>query len=205
MGSQEHWEGVYSRREVTDVSWYTPHLARSLEVMDEVGIGSNAAVIDVGGGASTLVDDLLDRGFRDVTVLDLASTALDASRARLGERAASVTWRVDNVLTADFEPARYDVWHDRAVFHFLTDPADRDRYVAQVLKAVKPGGHVILATFALDGPDRCSGLPVARYDADGIHAAFGPRFEKLGSLAETHNTPAGKPQAFTWCYCLRVG
>ncbi|PKN56495.1 MAG: SAM-dependent methyltransferase [Deltaproteobacteria bacterium HGW-Deltaproteobacteria-14] len=204
MATRDHWEGVYSRRAVTDVSWYTPRLARSLELMDAVGVGPDAALIDVGAGASTLVDDLLERGFRDLTVLDLADAALAVSRDRLGERASAVTWRADDVLTADFAPGRYDVWHDRAVFHFLVDPADRDRYVDQVLRAVRPGGHVLLATFALDGPDRCSGLPVARYDADGIHAAFGPRFAKLGSLAEVHNTPAGATQAFTWCYCLRL-
>ena len=205
MASRDHWEGVYTRRQITDVSWYAPHLARSLELLEQAHIGPEAAVIDVGGGASTLVDDLLDRGFCDVTVLDLADAALASSRQRLGERAASVTWRAADVLTAEFEPDRYDVWHDRAVFHFLVDPADRDRYVAQVLRAVRPGGHVILATFALDGPKRCSGLPVARYDADGIHAAFGARFEKVGSLAEVHNTPAGATQAFTYCHCLRLG
>ncbi|MFO0745728.1 MAG: class I SAM-dependent methyltransferase [Myxococcota bacterium] len=201
MEPRQHWDDVYTKKAVDGVSWYRPHLERSLAFIEAAGLTHDAAILDVGGGASTLVDDLVQRGYRRVTVLDLAQSAIDAAKLRLGAAAANVIWRVDDIIRADLAPSSVDLWHDRAVFHFLTDPADRARYVEQVARAVRPGGHVIVATFAPDGPERCSGLEVVRYDADRLHAAFGDRFVKVASEAETHVTPWGSEQSFTYCYC----
>lgn len=200
---REHWEAVYQNKPTDAVSWFQPHAATSLRLIARCA-GPAAQVIDVGGGASVLVDDLLDAGYRHVTVLDLAESALTASRARLGERAGQVEWIAGDITRADLPAARYDVWHDRAVFHFLTDPVDRARYVAQVLRAVKPGGHVIVAAFGPGGPLQCSGLDVVRYDPGALHEAFGAAFRLLGHETEVHYTPAGQDQEFVYCYCMRV-
>ena len=205
MSTKEHWENVYASKPATGVSWYAPHLAGSLRFIEEAAPCHEGRVIDVGGGASTLVDDLLDRGFRDVTVLDLSAEALEIAQRRLGPRAADVTWIAADVTAAELPAARYDVWHDRAVFHFLTDPEARRRYVERVLHAVKSGGHVIVATFGKEGPERCSGLDVVRYDAEGLHAEFGSPFRKVDSASETHTTPWGSEQEFIYCYCLKLG
>lgn len=203
MSTQQHWERVYTTKPATGVSWYSPHLSRSLELIERATAGREARIIDVGGGASTLVDDLVERGDA-VTVLDLSEQALAVARDRLGPKAARVTWLAADVTTAELPEARYDVWHDRAVFHFLTDADARRRYVAQVRRAVKPGGHVIVATFAPDGPDRCSGLDVVRYDADALHAEFGSPFLKVDSAREVHQTPWGSDQQFVYCFCLKL-
>ena len=200
---RQHWEGVYQSKAANQVGWFQPHAASSLRLIEGCA-SKDAHIIDVGGGASVLVDDLLDAGYRNLTVLDLAESALAASRARLGTRAASVQWIAADITRADLPAARYDVWHDRAVFHFLTDAADRARYVAQVLKSVKPGGHVIVAAFGPGGPLQCSGLDVVRYDPDALHAAFGAPFRLLGHETEIHHTPAGKEQEFVYCYCVRI-
>lgn len=200
---RQHWESVYSSKAADQVGWFQPHAASSLRLIEGCA-DRDAHIIDVGGGASVLVDDLLDAGYRNLSVLDLAESALAASRARLGARAASVQWIAADITRADLPAARYDVWHDRAVFHFLTDAADRARYVAQVLKSVKPGGHVIVAAFGPGGPLQCSGLDVVRYDPDALHAAFGAPFRLLGHETEIHLTPAGKEQEFVYCYCVRV-
>jgi len=192
----QHWEGVYTRKAVDAVSWYRPHLDTSLRFIDAAALAPDARIVDVGGGASSLVDDLLDRGFRNVAVVDLASAALAAVRARLGARAAAVDFVVGDATSALLPDASVDFWHDRAVFHFLTDPEARAAYIAQVRRCVKPGGLVLVSTFAPEGPVACSGLPVQRYDADGIHDAFGGTFEKLGETAENHRTPWGSEQAF---------
>lgn len=197
----EHWDHVYSTKATDAVSWFAPHLERSLAIITQCGAGPNTAIIDVGGGASTLVDDLLERGHLDVTVLDLSAQAISAARSRLGAAADRATWMVDDVTTADLPAAHYDIWHDRAVFHFLTSPHQRQRYVEQVLASVRTGGFVIVATFGPEGPERCSGLEVSRYDADGIHAQFGGQFVKLGSDSETHLTPWGSSQQFVYCFC----
>jgi 2-polyprenyl-3-methyl-5-hydroxy-6-metoxy-1,4-benzoquinol methylase len=165
----------------------------------------SAAIIDVGGGASTLVDDLLSDGRERITVLDLSAAALETAKARLGARGEKVQWVEANVLEADLPSNAFDVWHDRAVFHFLTSPQDRDAYVRKVLQAVKPGGLVIVATFAEDGPTKCSGLPVMRYTAGELHAEFGETFELLGHERETHHTPSGGEQKFVYCFCRKVG
>jgi SAM-dependent methyltransferase len=200
---QQHWESVYSSKPSDQVSWFQPHAESSLRLIRNCA-NQQAHIIDVGGGASTLVDGLLDAGYRHVSVLDLAESALAASRKRLGERAQLVQWIAADITQADLPVAHYDVWHDRAVFHFLTDPADRARYVAQVLNSVKPGGHVIVAAFGPEGPLQCSGLDVMRYAPDALHAEFGAPFRLLGHETEIHHTPAGKEQEFVYCYCVRT-
>ncbi len=204
-GSRDHWENVYASRSPEAVSWFRPHLEHSLAFLEAARLGRDAAVIDVGGGASTLVDDLLDRGYSNVTVLDLSQQALDAARARLGERASRVRWICADVTDVALEPAAYDLWHDRAVFHFLREPAARERYVAGVRRALKPGGHVIVATFGPHGPERCSGLEVMRYSPDELHAEFGSEFARLASATERHVTPWGTEQEFIYCYCRMPG
>ncbi len=199
----QHWEAVYSNKATDQVSWFQPHAASSLRLITDC-TNTDAHIIDVGGGASVLVDDLLDAGYRNLTVLDLAQAALAVSQARLGERAKPVQWLAGDVTQVDLPIAQYDVWHDRAVFHFLTDPEDRARYVAQVLKSVKPGGHVIVATFGPGGPLQCSGLDVVRYAPDALHAEFGAPFQLLKHETEIHHTPSGKEQEFVYCYCVRV-
>lgn len=201
MPTKTHWDSAYDQRGAKQVSWFRPHLDQSLALIRSAAPETTAAIIDVGGGASTLVDDLLTAGFGDVSVLDISSAALAVAQNRLGATASSVTWIEGDITRMELPAGRYDVWHDRAVFHFLTDQTDRDRYVALVKHAVKPGGHVIMATFAADGPERCSGLPVARYDSGSLHAQFGGQFELLDSRHETHLTPAGKEQRFVYCFC----
>lgn len=203
MHAKEHWEKVYASRAASELSWFQPHAERSLAHIRAAGVSPSARIIDVGGGASTLVDDLLDAGYGDITVLDLSANALAVARARLGSRAEGVCWLEADVLTAEFPEHRYDVWHDRAVFHFLTAASDRRTYVRQVLRAVRPGGLVIVATFATDGPSQCSGLDVVRYDADGLHAEFGAPFTLLAHTAEAHQTPAGRVQQFIYCLCRK--
>ena len=204
MDASEHWDHVYTHKRSDAVSWYQPHAERSLQLIEQAGIAQGAAIIDIGGGTSTLVDDLLARGFANLTVLDLSHAALQTARERLGPHADQVLWRVADVTTADLPHHGYDLWHDRAVFHFLVSPEARRAYVRQVLRAVRPGGHVIVATFAEDGPLQCSGLPVMRYDADGLHAEFGAAFTLVGHEREAHHTPLGSTQQFTYCYCRRA-
>ena len=196
-----HWDEVWSHRAVDEVSWFRSDPAASLRLVDDAGLASGAAVVDVGGGASTLPGRLLDRGL-DVTVLDVSSVALDVARRVLGERAEAVHWVVTDMTT--WHPSRrYDLWHDRAVFHFLVDPIDQDRYVAVAADAVTPGGVLVLATFAPDGPTACSGLPVARHDADALAARFAPAFVLETTEREVHRTPSGGDQAFTWAVLRR--
>jgi SAM-dependent methyltransferase len=201
VNPRQHWEHVYRTKRPTEVSWYAPHLETSLRLIEDAAPGRDAAIIDVGGGEATLVDDLLDHGYRHVSILDVSATALDVAKDRLGERAAGVEWLCGDVLTSPIPRHKYDVWHDRAVFHFLTAPKDRAAYVQQVTRAVKPGGHVIVATFGPEGPSKCSGLEVVRYGPDALHGEFGQRFRLLKHLTEIHQTPAGAKQQFTYCYC----
>lgn len=201
MTNRAHWENVYQTKAVDEVSWYRPHLDVSLELIGHATPDRGSAVIDVGGGEATLVDDLVARGYSDVTVLDISQAAIGVAQARLGASAASVGWITGDITTVALEAARYDVWHDRAVFHFLTRADDRAAYVRQVARAVKLGGHVIVATFGPDGPEKCSGLDVVRYDAENLHGEFGPRFRLLDSVTELHETPWGAPQQFMYCFC----
>jgi 2-polyprenyl-3-methyl-5-hydroxy-6-metoxy-1,4-benzoquinol methylase len=198
---KSHWERVYRAKRPEEVSWFQPHARLSLQLIEQVAPDRRSAIIDVGGGASTLVDDLVRATYSHITVLDLARTSLDQAQNRLQLNAQLVTWREADVLTSEFAAAEFDVWHDRAVFHFLTDPASRARYVAQVMRALRPDGYAIVATFAEDGPTRCSGLAVARYSAEALHDEFGAAFRLINSYREAHVTPNGVTQAFTYCVC----
>lgn len=204
MEPKDHWEKVYSTKSATEVSWFQEHAQLSLKLIRDANTPISASVIDVGGGASTLVDDLLANGYEKVTVLDLSEAALNTAKARLGDGASRVRWIESNVLEADFPKNAFDVWHDRAVFHFLTTEAERQAYVRQVLHAVKPGGIVIVATFAEDGPTKCSGLPVMRYSAEELHSEFGQPFQLLGHEMESHHTPGGGEQKFVYCFCKKA-
>jgi ubiquinone/menaquinone biosynthesis C-methylase UbiE len=198
----EHWERVYTTKGADQVSWYARHLDASLGLIERATISRRSKVIDVGAGTSTLVDDLLGRGFEDLTVLDISHKAVDVCRDRLGKEAERVHWITADVTKIELESCQFDVWHDRAVFHFLTAPADRIAYVRQVKRSVRVGGHVIVATFGPEGPKRCSGLDVVRYDSDSLHHEFGPRFRLLESSQIVHRTPSGTAQQFLYCYCV---
>jgi len=202
MDTQAHWEGIYGTKAPTEMSWFRPHLETSLALIERVAKDRSASIIDVGGGESTLVDDLIARGYRNVTVLDLSETAIEHTKKRLASASQQVTWLVADITQASLPAHSYDVWHDRAVFHFLTDSAQRLAYVRQVAAAVKPGGHVIVGAFGPEGPSKCSGLDVMRYDAGGLHAEFGPRFRLMESAEELHRTPSGTTQQFLYCYCI---
>lgn len=204
MSATSHWDSIYGSKSAESLSWYAPHLSTSLQYIQAASPDAQAAVIDVGGGESTLVDDLLDAGFVDITVLDISATALEHTRGRLGSAAGRVTWQAADVLEAELPPARFDVWHDRAVFHFLTTGDQRRRYVAQVLKALKPGGYAIVGAFGPDGPSTCSGLPVSRYAPNELHGSFGTPFRLIDSRVDLHTTPNGLPQQFVYCFCRRA-
>lgn len=203
MQSKDHWEKVYSTKAPDSVSWFQPHADMSMSLIQTSGLGHDAAIIDVGGGASMLVDDLLDDGFTNLTVLDLSAAALGESQRRLGARADAVKWMEADITRVRLEPNSIDLWHDRAVFHFLTTQTDRDAYVRQVLLALKPGGLVIMATFGINGPTQCSGLPVMRYAPDDLHAEFGEAFTLLTHEEQAHRTPFGTDQQFIYCMCRK--
>lgn len=199
---QAHWQRVYHTKPIDTVSWYQVSPRPSLEMVAAAHLDASARIVDIGAGASNLVDALLDQGFTRITVLDIAEAALDVARARLGARSAGIDWQVADVRR--WHPAhRYDLWHDRAVFHFLTEAADRNAYKATLRAAVRLGGMVILATFAEDGPERCSGLPVRRYGAAGIADELGEDFSLVLHKNERHVTPAGAEQSFTWALFSR--
>jgi ubiquinone/menaquinone biosynthesis C-methylase UbiE len=204
MDRKTHWEHVYTTKKPDSVSWFQEHAEQSLRLIRAAELGTDAAIIDIGGGASTLVDDLVAESYRDITVLDLSAAALTTARQRIGERAKNIEWIEGDITEVQLPASRFDIWHDRAVFHFLTEPESRRRYVEQVLQAVRPGGHIIVATFAEDGPEKCSGLPVMRYSPNALHAEFGKGFKLLSHEREAHNTPFGTTQQFIYCYC-RLG
>ena len=201
MDTRSHWEKVYDTKAPDQVSWFRPHLQMSLSLIEHASPDRSASIIDVGAGPSTLVDDLLVAGYRDLTVLDISQSAIDVARNRLCADAASIQWLCVDVTEENFRAHSYDVWHDRAVFHFLTSPDQRAAYVQRVLHAVRPGGHVIGSTFGPDGPTRCSGLEAVRYDAQSLHGEFGRRFQLVESSKELHQTPLGTIQQFLYCYC----
>ena len=202
MDAEAHWQRVYAAKAPDKVSWFRPHLETSLSFLERATRDHTARIIDVGGGESTLVDDLLARAWRNVTILDISRIAIDVTRSRLGAIADAVEWVVGDVTTTDLPVNAYDVWHDRAVFHFLTDARDRAMYVERVRKSIKPGGHVIIGTFGPDGPNKCSGLDVRRYDAESLHREFGRNFYLIDSLEELHETPFGTKQQFLYCFCI---
>ncbi len=197
MSRKSHWENVYATKAVNEVSWFREHLSTSLELIRLAGLPSSVKIIDVGGGASTLVDDLLGMGFQNMTVLDVSAAALENAKQRLGDKSNRVTWIEADVTEAPFPGSHYDLWHDRAVFHFLIDPEKRAAYVAAATHALKTGGYLILATFAANGPAKCSGLPVARYGAEELARQF-PAFIALEERSEQHQTPSGALQNFTY-------
>lgn len=204
MSSEEHWENVYRQKEATEVSWYRAHLEKSLALIASCELPRAAHIVDIGGGASTLVDDLLDTGYTKLTVIDLAEAALEQARARLGGRAAKVTWLAGNATSPLLDPSSVSLWHDRAVFHFLTDEKERRAYVEQVARCVEHGGYVLIGTFAEDGPERCSGLPVARYSPREIASVLGADFESVSEDREVHRTPWGSEQKFSYALCRRL-
>jgi SAM-dependent methyltransferase len=194
---RRHWDGVYASKHSNEVSWYQEKPSISLEMIEATGLGRDAGIIDVGGGASTLVDCLLKAGYRDLSVLDVADQALEETRRRLGPQAEEIAWLVADVT--EWSPERrYDLWHDRAVFHFLTNGGDRRNYVATLEKALVPGGHLIISTFAPDGPEKCSGLPVRRHDTGSLMSELGAAFRLVEARSETHETPTGRSQAFLY-------
>lgn len=202
MEPREHWRHVYAVKRPDEVSWFQGSPGPSLDALDRCGAGPDMSLIDVGAGASSLADVLLDRGWTDVTLVDISETALEASRLRLGPRASKVRWEAADIR--DWRPDRaFDVWHDRAVFHFLTEPGDRAAYRNALIDGTHPGSHVILATFAPDGPDKCSGLPVRRYDAAALADELGAEFELVDDWRQTHVTPWGSEQSFQWCLFTR--
>lgn len=203
MSDKKHWESIYSTKQHNQVSWFQEHAALSLQFIRDTGVGPDAHILDVGAGASVLVDDLLDAGYHNLSVLDISAAALRAAQARLGATASRVHWIEADITQLELPEASIDVWHDRAVFHFLTNAQDRQRYVQTVQHAVKPGGHVIIATFAEDGPLKCSGLDIVRYRPETLHHEFGAGFELLKSQNEHHHTPSGADQSFIYCYCRR--
>ena len=202
-GRQAHWDNVYATKSENEVSWFEESPAISLDLIRATGMAPYASVIDVGGGASRLVDALLDDGFEAVTVLDVSEAAIAAAKARLGERAAKVSW-VNADVTSWRPTAQFDVWHDRAAFHFLTESRDRAAYAVRVAIAVRPRGHVIIGTFAPDGPERCSGLPVERHDAASLTATLGRTFEFIETRPYEHHTPAGAIQRFQFSRFRKV-
>jgi len=202
MNTQSHWGMIYTQKAPDQVSWYGPRLEASLALIEETGAGPSASIIDGGSGESTLVDDLVARGYSNLTVLDISEAAVAASKKRLGDAAERVRWLVADITQVELEPGAYDVWHDRAVFHFLTAEADRRAYVRQVVRSVKGGGHVIASAFGPEGPAKCSGLEVVRYDAESLHAEFGSNFRLISSSRQLHETPFGTTQQFVYCHCV---
>jgi len=200
MTQREHWEKVYLTNQPHKLGWYKPHLETSLKWIKELDLSEDSNIIDVGGGASTLVDDLLNEVYRSITVVDLSKKALALAKERLGERAKLVTWLEEDITSVPLAARHYDLWHDRAVFHFLTAPEQRQQYRINLLKALRPGGHLIIAAFAPEAPPKCSGLPVERYSADKLESTLGAKFELKRHKKELHITPGGVEQMYLYCH-----
>ncbi|OGW84981.1 MAG: methyltransferase [Omnitrophica bacterium RIFCSPLOWO2_01_FULL_45_10b] len=198
MNSKEHWAGIYKTKKPTEVSWYQPHLTKSLELITESGIDKKTRIIDVGGGASTLADDLLEKGYSELTVLDISQEALGKSKERLGDKANRITWVEADVLKIDFPENSFDLWHDRAVFHFLTKAEERKAYLEVLKKALKSGGFVIISSFSLEGPLKCSGLDVVRCSSETLSSELGNGFSLIKSSDERHKTPFNSFQNFVY-------
>ena len=203
---QAHWDQIYTTRATDEVSWYQERPGTSLALIEEAGLEPSARILDVGGGHSSLVDHLVTEGYQRLGVLDVSEAAVALTRARVeeqfGERAKRVEWFVADV-TMFASPHRWDLWHDRAVFHFLTDPEEQARYLQVLHKTLAPEGQVVIGTFGPQGPERCSGLPVERYDAERLQATFGPSFELAGHRLDTHTTPGGASQQFLFARFVR--
>ena len=199
MSSKQHWETVYATKAADRVSWYRPHLETSLALIEQATPDRDSAIIDIGAGEATLVDDLLAHGYNKLSVLDISQAAIDVVKQRLGAAASKITWLAADVLQASLPAQHFDLWHDRALFHFLTAAEQRSIYVQQLIRTLKPGGHAIIATFGPQGPEKCSGLDVVRYDAESLHRELGPRFQMVESMVELHRTPFNTTQQFIYC------
>ena len=195
---KEHWNLIYKKTADEEVSWYQPHLQKSLQLILSSGVPTTGSIIDVGGGTSTLVDDLIEHGYRDITVLDISAEAIYKLKERLGERCYSVHWVEADITNIDLPANHYDLWHDRAVFHFLTDPEDRSSYIATLRRSLRPKGVLVISTFAPNGPNQCSGLDVARFSANTLQSVFGGDFQLKESIIENHKTPVGALQEFQY-------
>jgi SAM-dependent methyltransferase len=204
MNRQAHWERVYASKPSERLGWYKPRLQTSLTWIEDLGLATDAPIIDVGGGASTLVDDLLDLGYRSITVLDISEQALSAVKSRLGKNEERVTWITGDITTAELPDDHYELWHDRAVFHFLTDTDDQRKYRDQLLKALRPGGYVLIGTFAQEAPPTCSGLPVQRYSRERLQDTLGKELELFDHHKELHVTPGGVEQMYLYCRFRRT-
>jgi len=196
---KSHWQNIFESKASTGVSWYQPHLRASIALITQANIPRSASILDAGAGDSTLVDDLLASGFTDISVLDISPAALERVKARLGPLSKQITWIEADITQVDLASQAYDLWHDRALFHFLTHAKERNQYVSVVQHALKPGGHLIVATFSQDGPTRCSGLDTQRYNPETLSAEFGQDFTLICSLPESHQTPWGAEQKFNYC------
>jgi len=204
MSHKDHWEQVYSTGPTEKLGWYVPHLKTPLNWIKGLGLAVEAPLIDVGGGASTLVDDLLDAGYRSITVLDISEKALSAVKARLGKKADLVTWLVGDITSIELPKQHYELWHDRAVFHFLVQLEQQRKYRDNLLRALRPGGHLIIGTFAPEAPPKCSGLPVRRYSPEELQNALGGEFELEHHQKELHVTPGGVEQMYLYCQFRRA-
>jgi ubiquinone/menaquinone biosynthesis C-methylase UbiE len=205
MLKKEHWERVYSSKAPDAVSWFQEHAETSLSFIKKLNLDKNAPIIDIGGGASTLVDDLLLNGYSHLSVLDISGAALEIAKNRIGRHSINVQWLEADVTAIQFEKHQFELWHDRAVFHFLTKLEDRQNYIQNVVRSVKPNGHIIISTFAEDGPTQCSGLPVVRYSPTTLQAELGDCFLLKDHLNENHSTPFGTIQKFLFCYFVKKG
>ena len=204
MSTQEHWNKAYSSKPYEGLSWYQAQPTLSLGLIADCMVDPDAAIVDIGGGASLLAENLLDRGYRNITVLDISDEAIRQAKHRLGASAAKIQWRAENVT--DFDPARlFNFWHDRAVLHFLTSETDRAKYRKALEHSISPRGNGVIATFALDGPEKCSGLPVVRYGPEEMRTLLGSQFRLLKTHPETHTTPGGAEQKFMYFRLKRVG
>ncbi len=205
MNEQEHWENVYLNNQPEKMGWYRPELETSLNWIKEFQPDRDARIIDVGGGASTLVDGLLAEGYSSITVADLSKTALELTRKRLSEKADAVTWLAGDITVLELPSSAYHLWHDRAAFHFLTTEDERQKYLDQLKKALKPSGHLIMATFSPEAPPRCSGLKVERYTPYRLEGVLGPEFILKRDIKELHVTPGGVEHMYLYCCFQRTG
>jgi len=197
--NKEHWNNIYSSKAVDAVSWYQTVPVISLDLISALNLEKASPIIDIGGGASNLVDHLIQARFSNLSVLDISENALALSQKRLGDAAKSVHWMASDISQAHFEQHQFKCWHDRAVFHFLTQAEDRQAYIRQLTHALDPNGFAIIATFALNGPEKCSGLEIVRYSSETLSETLGAGFELIKTISENHQTPAGNQQAFVYC------
>ncbi len=204
MSGKQHWQQVYSTKSTDKVGWYAPHLTTSIKWITSLNLDLDDPIIDVGGGASTLVDDLLDKGYRDLSVLDLSDRAMSVVRERLGTSESQISWFPGDVTEVELPASHFELWHDRAVFHFLVEPGQQMKYMEKLLHALKPGGHVIIGVFELEAPPQCSGLPVQRYSLEKLSAIFGAKFKLERHHKELHKTPSGVEQQYLYCQFQRT-